>query len=70
MAKIPENHGKGWTSKDEAKLKNLINENTPTRVMGFKLERTPAAVQKHANDLNLSTRPTNQSPYGTKGKHK
>jgi hypothetical protein len=70
MAKKPENHGKEWASKDEAQLKKLIAGNTPTPLMGSKLGRTPAAVQKHANDLNLSTKPTNKSPYGTNGKSK
>jgi len=36
--------------------------------MGIKLERTPAAVQQHANDLGLSTKPVNQRP--NKGKRK
>ena len=70
MAKKPENHGKEWTSKDEAQLKNLIGKNTPTGVMAMKLDRIPSAVQQHANELDLSTKPTNQSPYGTKGKSK
>ena len=70
MARKPENHGKEWASKDEAQLKKLIVENTPTRVIGLKLERTPGAIQQHANELGLSTKPTNQSPYGTKGKTK
>lgn len=70
MAKNPENHGKDWTKKDEVKLENLINENTPTRIMGLKLGRTPGAVQQHANELDLSTKPTNQSPYGTPKKSK
>jgi hypothetical protein len=30
--------------------------------MGFKLGRTPGAVQGHANDLGLSTKPVNQRP--------
>jgi hypothetical protein len=70
MTKKPENHGKEWTKRDEAKLEKLIDENTPTPVMGLKLGRTPGSVQQHANDLNLSTKPTNQSPYGTPKKSK
>lgn len=70
MAKKPPNQGKDWTSKDEAQLKKLIKEDTPTRVMGLKLGRTPAAVQQHANEQGLSTKPTNQSPYGNKEKSK
>jgi hypothetical protein len=44
-------------------LKSLIQQNTPTRVMGLKLNRTPVAVQQKANDVGLSTKPVNQSPY-------
>ena len=70
MAKKPENHGKEWASKDEALLKKLIGGNTPTPIMGLKLGRTPGAVQQHANELDLSTKPTNQRPYGTNGNSK
>lgn len=45
-----------------------IKENTPTRVMGLHLERSPEAVQAKANELGLSTKPTNQSPYGKRKK--
>ena len=62
MPKQPANYGKQWTSAQDKQLKKLIKENPPTRVMGIKLERTPEAVQQHANDLGLSTKPTNQNP--------
>ncbi len=68
MAKQPANHGKPWTPTDNQQLKKLIRENTPTRVMGIKLQRTPDAVQQHANDLGLSTKPVNQSPYNRRKK--
>jgi hypothetical protein len=55
MAKPPSNHGRDWTPAQDRQLKQLVRENTPTRVMGFKLGRTPGAVQQHANDLGLST---------------
>ena len=63
MAKTPSNHGKQWTQQDKTQLKTLIQQNTPTRVMGLKLGRSAEAVQQKANDLGLSTKPTNQSPY-------
>lgn len=44
MAKEPKNHGKTWTSADVKQLKQLAKENTPTRVMGLKLGRTPDAI--------------------------
>jgi hypothetical protein len=68
MAKTPKNHGKSWTSSDNKALKQLASQNTPTRVIGLKLGRTPDAVQSHASGLGVSLKPTNQSPYGTKKK--
>lgn len=68
MAKLPSNHGKSWTPSDDRQLKQLAQGNTPTRVMGLKLGRTPDAVQSHASEQGLSLKPTNQSPYGTKKK--
>jgi hypothetical protein len=62
MAKQPARHGQQWTTGDDQLLKKLIRENTPTRVMGLKLERTPEAVQQHANEIGLSTKPVNQRP--------
>ena len=63
MTKKPENHGKDWTPKEEAKLRELARGNTPTRVMGLKLGRTPGAVQQHASQEGVSLKPTNQRPY-------
>jgi len=63
MAKKPENHGNAWTSQQEKQLKQLANENTPTRVMGLKLGRTEESVRSKASELNVSLKPTNQSPY-------
>lgn len=63
MAKQPKNHGKPWTPQDVKQLKQLAKENTPTRVMGIKLERTPDAVQAKASEIGQSLKPTNQSPY-------
>jgi hypothetical protein len=68
MAKTPTNSGKAWAQADVRQLKREIKENTPTRVMGLHLGRSPEAVQQKANNLGLSTKPTNQRPYGTKGK--
>jgi hypothetical protein len=63
MPKKPANSGKAWTGPDVQQLKKEIAQNTPTRVMGLHLERSPEAVQSKANELGLSTKPTNQSPY-------
>jgi transcriptional regulator with XRE-family HTH domain len=66
--KSTRNSGKEWKSSDVKQLKQLANENTPTRVIGLKLGRTPAAVQARASDEKISLKPTNQSPYGGKKK--
>lgn len=66
MPKPPSNHGKRWTPGDESKLRELAKGNTPTRVIGLKLGRTEDAVQGKAINLNVSLKPTNQSPYNRK----
>lgn len=64
MAKAkPANQGKQWTSAQEAQLRKLAKGDTPTRLIGYKLGRTPAAVQSKAQDLNVSLKPVNKSPY-------
>lgn len=63
MAKKPPNAGKQWTPAEIKQLKQLAKENTPTRVMGIKLERTAAAIYAKASDEGISLRPTNQRPY-------
>lgn len=66
MTKSTRNSGTPWTPADNRSLRNLAADNTPTRVIGLKLGRTPEAVQSKASDLGISLKPTNQSPYGTK----
>lgn len=66
MNKSTRNTGKPWSSGEVSNLKNLASHNTPTRVIGLKLGRTPGAVQSKASDLKVSLKPTNQSPYNRK----
>jgi hypothetical protein len=66
MTKEPKNHGKPWTPSQVKELKSLADGNTPTRVIGLKLGRTEGSVYAKAQDANVSLKPTNQSPYGTK----
>jgi hypothetical protein len=68
MPKKPTNHGKPWTPQEINKLEKLAQENTPTRVMGLKLGRTPGAVQTKASGEGISLKPTNQSPYNRRKK--
>ena len=66
MPKYNRNSGKPWTSAEVSKLEELADQNTPTRVIGLKLGRTPAAVSNKASQENISLKPTNQSPYNRK----
>lgn len=66
--KQPPNSGKPWTPADNRELKSLANGNTPTRLIGLKMGRTPGAVSNHASQIGVSLKPTNQSPYGTSKK--
>lgn len=68
MAKKPSNHGKEWTQAEDRQLRELARENTPTRVIGIKLGRTPGAVQNHASEEGISLKPTNQRPYNRQKK--
>jgi hypothetical protein len=66
MAKPPPNHGKQWTKQDVKALEKLADGNTPTRVIGLKLGRTEDSVRSKASEEDISLKPTNQSPYGTR----
>lgn len=66
MAKYNRNSGKEWTSKEVTQLEKLAGQNTPTRVIGLKLGRTPDAVRSKASNEGISLKPTNQSPYNRK----
>jgi hypothetical protein len=68
MAKKPANHGTPWTPPQVKQLRELAKDNTPTRVIALKLERTPDAVESKASDENISLKPSNQSPYGNKSR--
>jgi len=63
MSKKPENHGTQWTPADVRQLEKLAEQNTPTRVIGIKIGRTPDAIYKKASDEGIPLKPTNQSPY-------
>jgi len=62
------NSGKPWTPATEQQLRQEAAGNTPTRVIGLHLGRTEDAVRAKAEELGVSLKPTNQSPYGTKNK--
>jgi hypothetical protein len=60
------NNGKPWSPAQVQQLKTLAAGNTPTRVIGLKMGRTPTAVQSKASTEGVTLKPTNQSPYNRK----
>ena len=65
MAKQPPNSGKAWTNQDDQQLRREAVGNTPTRIIALHLGRSEDSVRSRASDLDVSLKPTNQSPYGT-----
>jgi len=57
------NAGKHWDGGEGRKLAEFARENMPTRVIGLKLGRTVDGVRSKAQQLGISLKPTNQSPY-------
>ncbi len=60
------NSGKQWTSTQVSQLRGLARGNTPTRVIGIKMGRSPEAIQAKATEKHISLKPNNRSPYGAK----
>lgn len=63
MAKTPKNQGKSWSNQDVSKLEKLVKGNTPTGLLAYELGRTEEAIRAKASELEISLKPTNQSPY-------
>lgn len=63
MNKKPANHGKSWTPQQVRDLSKLADGNTPTRIIGLKLQRSEDSVRSKAAETGISLKPTNQSPY-------
>ena len=68
MAKYNRNSGKPWKPSEVTKLRELAAGNMPTRVIGLKLGRTPAAVYSKASETGVSLNPPNQKPYNRRKK--
>jgi len=68
MSKSTRNTGKHWSSSDVQRLQQMAAQNTPTRVMGFKLGRTPESIYSQASQQGISLKPTNQSPYNRRSR--
>ena len=63
MPKYIRNAGKTWTRQEVAQLAQFASKNTPTRVIGLILGRPVNGVRAKAQEIGVSLRPTNQSPY-------
>lgn len=63
MAYYDRNTGDPWTEADIKLFRELVAQNTPTRVIGLKLGRTEEAIYSMAKRLGYSVKPVNQSPY-------
>lgn len=63
MAWYTRNSGDDWTASDIAALRRMAADNTPTRVIAFKLGRSERAIYSMAARLGISLVPVNQSPY-------
>lgn len=63
MPQYTRNSGKHWSRQEGKALKEMAHQNTPTRVIGLKLGRSENAVRNKASELDVSLKPTNQSPY-------
>ena len=57
------NTGKPWKETEERALKDLAAGNTPTRVIGVKLQRSESSVRSKAKAMGVSLKPANRSPY-------
>lgn len=61
MTKGTRNIGKPWTKEDVSQLRELAKENTPLRIIGIKLGRSPYGIRAKANKKGISLRVTSQS---------
>jgi hypothetical protein len=66
MPKTPPNSGKAWAAKHDSQLRREAAGTPLTRVIALHLGRSEGAVRSRASDLDVSLKPTNQSPYGRK----
>lgn len=66
MSSASKNHGTRWTDNNLQELQKLANGNTPTRLIANKLGRSESSVRAKAQEMGVSLKPTNQSPYNRK----
>ena len=68
MAKTPKRHNQAWSKQEVKQLKQLVKENTPTRVIGLKLQRSETAIYGKVQREGISLKPNNQRPYSRRSK--
>ena len=68
MAKERINSGKPWTPAEVNQLKDLANQNTPTRIVALKLGRTTLAVGRRAAAEGVSLKAVGHRPYNRQSK--
>ncbi len=68
MKKKPISSGKKWTKNNISSLKKLIQENTPTELIAYRLGRSKNAIKSFTSKNNLSLMPINKSPYNRRNK--
>jgi hypothetical protein len=64
MPKGARNTGKQWTSAQKQTLRGLARGNTPTRLIAWKMGRSPGAIYTQGARQGTSLKPTNQRPRG------
>lgn len=57
MAK-PKNHGKEYTKADDKKIEKLASQGVSTKKIAEELGRTEEAIRTHANEADISLKPT------------
>jgi hypothetical protein len=68
MPNYTRNTGQPITPAVVRQVRQLARENTPTRVIGLLTGRTENSVRSIASNNDISLKPTNQAPYGTRKK--
>ena len=63
MPNASQNQARKWTDQEVEQLKQLARENTPTRVIALKMDRTETSVKGKAAREKISLKPANRSPY-------
>jgi hypothetical protein len=63
--KSTRNSGHEWSGDDIDQLRQLVDGNAPTRLIGLKLGRTEDAIRDKARELGLSLAPANQPRTAT-----